>query len=136
VRCEPRAGGRLQQLSRPRRTIERSQLTAGVQPRDRPCAGHPSDLEPFPHDPKAAKELFSKIAWPQGRLPRIATSNGFLGIAKIIATDIREALGVEVEFAIVAVSNDNPHIESFFNITKYQPEFLATFANLAEACAF
>jgi putative transposase len=34
------------------------------------------------------------------------------------------------------VSNDNPHIESLFKTTKYQPEFPATFANIVEARAF
>ena len=34
------------------------------------------------------------------------------------------------------VSYDNPHIESFFKTAKYQPEFPATFANMARARAF
>jgi transposase InsO family protein len=34
------------------------------------------------------------------------------------------------------VSNDNPHIESFFKTVKYQPEFPRCFANIAEARAF
>ncbi len=69
------------------------------------CAGHPAGLAPFPHDSKAAREMFSKVAWPKGRPLRIATGNGFLGIAKIIAADITEALGLEVAFDIVADEN-------------------------------
>ncbi len=34
------------------------------------------------------------------------------------------------------VSNDNPHIESFFKTAKYQPQFPASFANIVEARAF
>jgi len=34
------------------------------------------------------------------------------------------------------VSDDNPHIESFFKATKYQPEFPKTFANIVDARAF
>jgi transposase InsO family protein len=34
------------------------------------------------------------------------------------------------------VSNDNPHIESLFKTTKYQPQFPATFTNIVEARSF
>jgi transposase InsO family protein len=45
-------------------------------------------------------------------------------------------LGVTKSHSRPHVSNDNPHIESFFKTTKYQPEFPATFANIVEARAF
>lgn len=45
-------------------------------------------------------------------------------------------LGVTKTHSRPHVSNDNPHIESLFKTVKYQPEFPATFANLAEARAF
>ena len=45
-------------------------------------------------------------------------------------------LGVTESHSRPHVSNDNPHIESFFKTLKYQPEFPATFANIAEARAF
>jgi putative transposase len=45
-------------------------------------------------------------------------------------------LGVTKSHSRPHVSNDNPHIESLFKTVKYQPEFPATFANLAEARAF
>ena len=44
-------------------------------------------------------------------------------------------LGVTKSHSRPHVSNDNPHIESLFKTVKYQPEFPATFANLAEARA-
>ncbi len=45
-------------------------------------------------------------------------------------------LGVTKSHARPHVSDDNPHIESLFKTTKYQPEFPTTFANIAEARAF
>jgi putative transposase len=45
-------------------------------------------------------------------------------------------LGVTKSHSRPHVSNDNPHIESLFKTTKYQPEFPATFANIVEARAF
>jgi putative transposase len=45
-------------------------------------------------------------------------------------------LGVTKSHSRPHVSNDNPHIESLFKTAKYQPEFPATFANLAEARVF
>lgn len=45
-------------------------------------------------------------------------------------------LGVTKTHSRPHVSDDNPHIESLFKTVKYQPEFPATFANLAEARAF
>ncbi len=45
-------------------------------------------------------------------------------------------LGVTKSHSRPHVSNDNPHIESLFKTAKYQPEFPATFANIAQARAF
>jgi putative transposase len=45
-------------------------------------------------------------------------------------------LGVTKSHSRPHVSNDNPHIESLFKTTKYQPQFPATFANIVEARAF
>ena len=45
-------------------------------------------------------------------------------------------LGVTKSHSRPHVSDDNPHIESLFKTAKYQPEFPATFANLAEARVF
>ncbi len=42
-------------------------------------------------------------------------------------------LGVTKSHSRPHVSDDNPHIESFFKTAKYQPEFPATFANIVEA---
>jgi putative transposase len=45
-------------------------------------------------------------------------------------------LGVTKSQSRPHVSNDNPQIESFFKTAKYQPEFPATFPNIATARAF
>ncbi len=45
-------------------------------------------------------------------------------------------LGVTKSHSRPHVSDDNPHIESFFKTAKYQPEFPATFANIVEAREF
>jgi putative transposase len=45
-------------------------------------------------------------------------------------------LGVTKSHSRPHVSNDNPYIEALFKTTKYQPEFPATFANMAEARSF
>jgi putative transposase len=45
-------------------------------------------------------------------------------------------LGVTKSHSRPHVSNDNPHIESLFKTTKYQPMFPSTFANIVEARAF
>ncbi len=45
-------------------------------------------------------------------------------------------LGVTKSHSRPHVSDDNPHIESFFKTTKYQPQFPANFANMIEARAF
>ena len=45
-------------------------------------------------------------------------------------------LGVTKSHSRPHVSDDNPHIESLFKTTKYQPEFPATFANIVEAREF
>ena len=45
-------------------------------------------------------------------------------------------LGVTKSHSRPHVSDDNPHIESFFKTTKYQPAFPSTFANIVEAREF
>jgi putative transposase len=45
-------------------------------------------------------------------------------------------LGVTKSHSRPHVSNDNPHIESLFKTTKYQPEFPKTFTNIVEARSF
>ena len=65
----------------------------------------------------------------------IHADNGSSMASKPVAFLLAD-LGVTKSHSRPHVSNDNPHIESLFKTVKYQPEFPATFANLAEARAF
>jgi len=44
--------------------------------------------------------MFSKVKWPRGRALKIATGGGFAGIAKLIADDIEQNLGITVEIMV------------------------------------
>ena len=65
------------------------------------CAGFPEGAAPYPHDPEEARRLFEKGNWPKGRPVRLAAPAPFLGIAQLIANDLRRALGVAVEVSAV-----------------------------------
>lgn len=68
------------------------------------CSGFPDGARPHPHDPEEARRLFDKGGWPRGRPVRIAAPAPFLGIAQLIAADLRRALDVAVEVATVPES--------------------------------
>jgi ABC-type transport system substrate-binding protein len=61
------------------------------------CSGFPRGAQPYPHDPNEAKQLFEKGNWPAGRPIRIASPGPFVGIAQLVAGDLRRALDVGVE---------------------------------------
>jgi ABC-type transport system substrate-binding protein len=65
------------------------------------CSGFPEGAQPHPHDPEEARRLFEKGGWPNGRPVRIAAPGAFAGIAQLVAADLRSALGVAVEVAVV-----------------------------------
>jgi peptide/nickel transport system substrate-binding protein len=69
------------------------------------CSGFPEGAAPYPHDPDEAKRLFEKGGWPTGRPIRIATPVAFTGIAQLIGSDLRTALGVAVE--VIRVPDEN-----------------------------
>ena len=64
------------------------------------CSGFPEGAAPYPHDPNEAKRLFDKGGWPAGRPIRIAAPEAFAGIAQLVASDLRRALGVGVEVMV------------------------------------
>jgi ABC-type transport system substrate-binding protein len=68
------------------------------------CSGFPQGAQPYPHDPEEAKRLFEKGGWPSGRPIRIAAPPPFLGIAQLVASHLRRALGVAVE--VIAVPDE------------------------------
>jgi ABC-type transport system substrate-binding protein len=68
------------------------------------CSGFPEGAVPYAHDPAEAKRLFDKGGWPSGRPIRIASPSPFVGIAQLVAGDLRRALDVAVE--VIAVPDE------------------------------
>ena len=68
------------------------------------CAGFPAGLTPYPHDPAEARALWEKGTWPAGRPLRLAAPVAFVPVAEMLASDIREALRIEVE--VIGVSDE------------------------------
>jgi len=56
--------------------------------------------EPYPHDPAEAKKLLAEAGWPEGRALRIATNADLEVPTNIMAEDLRESLGIEVEVSV------------------------------------
>jgi peptide/nickel transport system substrate-binding protein len=65
------------------------------------CSGFPEGAQPYPHDPEEATRLFDAGGWPHGRPVRLAAPAPLLGIAQLIASDLRRALDVAVEVSAV-----------------------------------
>ncbi len=65
------------------------------------CNGAKADLEPRRRDPARAKELAEAAGWPQGRALRIAGDGSLEGIARMIAADVEDALGIASEIIVV-----------------------------------
>jgi putative transposase len=87
---------------------------------------------------KLAKILLRTTIKEQGADPKQLTIHSDRGSSmksKPVAFMLAD-LGVTKSHSRPHVSNDNPHIESFFKTTKYQPAFPATFANIIAARAF
>jgi putative transposase len=85
-----------------------------------------------------ARILLAETIRKQGVDPRkliVHADNGSSMASKPVAFLLAD-LGVTKTHSRPHVSNDNPHIESFFKTAKYQPEFPATFASIAHARAF
>ena len=61
------------------------------------CAGFPAGIAPYPHDPAEARSLWDAGHWPEGRPLRFAAPAAFGPVAAMLADDLRDALGVEVE---------------------------------------
>lgn len=70
---------------------------AGVTP---PYAGGFPGHEPYPHDPAEAKRLLAEAGWPEGRALRITTNADLEVPTNLMAEDLRESLGIEVEVSV------------------------------------
>lgn len=85
-----------------------------------------------------ARTLLAETIAKEGVDPRKLTVHADRGssmTSKPVAFLLAD-LGVTKSHSRPHVSDDNPHIESFFKTTKYQPEFPATFANIVDARTF
>lgn len=60
----------------------------------------PEDLTPRVHDINKARKLLKDSCWKQGRKLKLATTNEFKKSAKIIASQIQDALQIGVELTI------------------------------------
>ena len=65
------------------------------------ATGYPEGLEPYTHDPEEARRLLREAAWPEGRALRLAADESLEGHARLIAVDLEEALGIDVEVTII-----------------------------------
>jgi len=93
-----------------------------------------ADRESF----ELAKTLLQTTIREQGADPTnltIHSDRGSSMTSKPVAFMLAD-LGVTKSHSRPHVSNDNPHVETLFKTTKYQPEFPATFPNLAAARVF
>jgi peptide/nickel transport system substrate-binding protein len=61
----------------------------------------PDDLEPYPHDPEGARQLLSEAGWPQDRALKLAATTEVEALARHLADDFRNALGIEVDLTVI-----------------------------------
>lgn len=60
-----------------------------------------ADVEPYAHDPEQARRLLDESGWPQGRPLRLAALAKDEAIADLLASQLRDALGIEVDITII-----------------------------------
>jgi ABC-type transport system substrate-binding protein len=65
------------------------------------CNGAVADLEPRRRDPERARRLAEAVGWPDGRALRIAADESLEGVARMIAADVEDALGIASEIIVV-----------------------------------
>jgi peptide/nickel transport system substrate-binding protein len=65
------------------------------------ATGYPEDLQPYPHDQEQARQLFTEAGWPQGRALQLACDETLEEVARLIAEDFKQALGVGVDVTVI-----------------------------------
>ena len=65
------------------------------------CSGFPPEAKPYLRDPERARALLEEAGWPEGVALRLVTPGDFEGVAKLVAADVEDALGLAVELIVV-----------------------------------
>ncbi|MDP9412072.1 MAG: ABC transporter substrate-binding protein [Actinomycetota bacterium] len=68
----------------------------------------PDDLEPYPHDAGEARRLLSEAGWPRDRALRLAATTEVEALARHLADDFRDALGIEVDLTVIPDEDVRP----------------------------
>jgi peptide/nickel transport system substrate-binding protein len=63
--------------------------------------GEAEGVEPYPHDPAEARRLLSEAGWPEGRALELATTTDVEPVARSMADDFRDSLGIEVNLTVI-----------------------------------
>jgi peptide/nickel transport system substrate-binding protein len=64
-------------------------------------AGVPKGQQPYPYDPSGAHELLRDAGWPSSRELRLATLPDTEAVARVLAEQYQQSLGVEVALTVI-----------------------------------
>src|SRR5919202_366104 len=65
------------------------------------ATGYPEGQEPYPYNPEQARALLNAAGWPQGRALQLACDEETEPVARLVAEDFEQALGIDVEVTVV-----------------------------------
>ena len=65
------------------------------------ATGFPEGLEPYPHDPAQARDLFNEAGWPEGRALQLACDASTEPVARLVAEDYEQALDASVDVTVI-----------------------------------
>ncbi len=65
------------------------------------ATGYPEGLEPYPYNPEQARDLLSTAGWPEGRALQLACDEETEAVARLVAEDFEQALGIGVEVTVI-----------------------------------
>ena len=65
------------------------------------ATGYPEGIEPYPYNPEQARDLLNTAGWPEGRALQLACDEGTEPVARLVAEDFEQALGMDVEVTVI-----------------------------------
>ena len=80
-----------------------------------------------------AVALFQAATEREGVHPRIVHSDGGPAMKSVLLADFYRHAGISASRNRPRVSNDNPHIESYFKTEKYRPDYPSQFTSVEHA---